>query len=182
MRLADLADNEFRIFVDKELRKDHPSTPPGERERLNGLAPQLREPDVLLRWITALEMMKASSETQLGAKRAETKKLHGSVTQEEYETKLRAYQGWKAGNVRFLNTVQDRLREARALRSRIFGQSAPTRLVEERNLASQAYIDLIRAVENHRDRVIAEYDEPSDADEELWENILPDKTTLTVAA
>jgi hypothetical protein len=118
-----------------------------------------------------LEIMKASSETQLGAKLAEIKKLHGKISQNEYESKLRTYQSWKAGNVRFLHSVQARLIEARALRVRQIGRTVPARLVEERNSVSQAYLNLVQAVETHRQTILTEYDDPTDADRTLWETL-----------
>ncbi len=170
MSLEELSDREFRDLVDRELRKDHPQTSPQEKQRLATLSPQLRSPEVINRWIMVLEIMKASSETQLGAKLAETKKLHGTMPQAEYEKRLRTYQGWKAGNVRFLHSVQARLLEARAIRTRLFGTQYPSRIVEERNAASQALASMIVAIETHRTKVLTEYD-PSDADEALWEAI-----------
>lgn len=156
MRLEKLSDEEFRDLVDKELRKDHPSTSAAERERLNSLSPDLRDPAVINRWIAVLEVMKASAETQLGAKRSELKKSHGRVTEAEYEERLRSHQGWRAGNLRFLNSVNQRLIEARYQRSET-----------EKNL--------VRAIEKHRQTVLAEYD-PTDADEALWAAAIKETT------
>jgi hypothetical protein len=170
VNLEDLSDLDFRDLVDRELRKDHPQTSPTEKQRLALLSPELRSPEVINRWIMVLEIMKASSETQLGAKLAETKKLHGTIPQAEYLKALRKYQSWKAGNVRFLHSVNARLVEARAIRTRLFGTTYPTRIVDERNKASQALNSLIRAIEMHRTTVLTEYD-PSDADEALWDAV-----------
>ncbi len=170
MNLEDMPDKEFRELVDKELRRDHPQTSLVEKQRLAEIVPLLRSPQVIDRWISVLEVMKASSETQLGAKLAEIKKFHGSITQDDYENKLRGFQSWKAGNLRFLHSVQQRLLEARATRIRLFGQTYPTRLAEERNTLSQTLTSLVRAVERHRETVLSEYD-PSEADETLWEAI-----------
>jgi hypothetical protein len=170
MNLEELSDKEFRDLVDKELRRDHPQTSQEEKRRLEEIVPMLRSPQVIDRWISVLEVMKASSETQLGAKLAEIKKFHGSITQSDYENKLRGFQSWKAGNLRFLHSVQQRLLEARATRIRLFGKNYPTRLAEERDRLSQTLLRLIRAVEIHRETVLREYD-PSDADEVLWEAI-----------
>lgn len=168
VKLEDLPDEEFRDLVDREIRKDHPNTSTAEKARLNALSPKLRYPTVIDRWIMVLEIMKASAETQLGAKRSELKKLHGRVSEEEYISRLRTYQGWKAGNVRFLNSVQQRLLEARWHRSRDLGAKIfPSRMVEERNQASQSVLVLAEAIESHRQTVLAEYD-PTEADEALW--------------
>lgn len=165
---GELSDKDFRDLVDRELRKEHPQTTPVERQRLNIATEQLRSSEVINRWVSVLEIMKSSVETQLGAKLSEIKKLHGTIPQSEYEAKLRVYQAWKPGTARFLHSVNQRLLEARAIRLRLFGVVSPTRLTEERNLASQSLLDLIRAVEIHRETVLGEYD-PTDADETLWE-------------
>lgn len=168
--LANVSDKEFQEVVDREIRKDHASTPADQRPYLNKLSMLLRHPDVVDRWIAALEIMKASSESQLGAKRAEIKKLHGTVSEDEYQSRLRQYEGWKAGNVRFLNVVHERLRHARYARSRQFVSLYPMQLVQERNYLSEVVTHLIRAIESHRSQVLAEYD-PTDADKKLWESI-----------
>lgn len=166
----ELSDKDFRDLVDQELRKEHPQTTPAERQRLTIAAEQLRSPEAINRWVSVLEIMKSSVETQLGAKLAEIKKLHGTIPQIDYEAKLRTYQAWKPGTARFLHSVNQRLLEARAIRLRLFGVLYPTRLTEERNLASQSLLDLIRAIEIHRQTVLEEYD-PTDADETLWETL-----------
>ena len=172
VKLADLPDADFRNLVDRELRKDHPSTPADEREYLKALSPKFRDPAVIDRWIFALEIMKASSETQLSAKRSDLKKTHGTIPDAEYQTRRRAYESWKAGNVRFLHSVQQRLLEARALRAVRFGQTYPYRLVEERNQTAQALVSLRKAIETHRATVLDEDYEPTDADTALWAAIL----------
>lgn len=170
VKLEDLPDDQFRELVDREIRKDHPSTPQADRARLNALSPKLRHPEVVNRWIMVLEVMKDSAETQLGAKRCELKKTHGVVSEKDYEERLRTYQGWKAGNVRFLNSVKARLLEARYTRTQHFGMMFPTRMIEERNRSSAAALLLVKAIESHRQTVLAEYD-PTEADEALWASI-----------
>lgn len=171
MSLANLSDKEFRDLVDQELRKEHPQTTAAERTRLSVASEQLRAPETINRWIAVLEVMKSSAETQLGAKRAEIKKLHGTIPQTDYEAKCRVYQGWKPGTMRFLHSVEQRLLEARADRMELFGYLYPARVTEERNTLSQHVLYLIEAVQVHRETVLAEYD-PTDADETLWETIL----------
>lgn len=170
VKLEDLSDNEFRDLVDREIRKDHPQTPRDEQARLNAISPKLRHPAVINRWVTALEIMKASAETQLGAKRSELKKLHGTISDEDYLERVRKYQGWKAGNVRFLNSVQQRLLEARYHRMRQFGIMFPTEVIAERNRASDAVLALIGAIQIHKMTVLGEYD-PTEADEALWASV-----------
>lgn len=167
VKLEDLPDAEFRRLVDREIRKDHPNTPRNEQARLNALSPKLRHPAVIGRWIMVLETMKASAETQLGAKLAELKKDHGKITEEEYKERRSQYLQWKAGNVRFLNSVQQRLLDARYARNKLFGSELPTRLVRERNSATESLVKIVEAVQSHRSVTLAEYD-PTEADEDLW--------------
>lgn len=171
-KLEDIPEGEFRDLVDRELRKDHPSISEQERAELNALAPRLRHPAVIDRWIGVLEIMKASSETQLGAKKSDLKKVYGTISMAEYQSRRRGYESWRAGNLRFLHTVQQRLLEARQIKTRIFGVSFPDRLAEERNAAAQALIEMRRAIANHKSEVLAQYDDPSDADTTLWATIL----------
>lgn len=168
--LDELSNEQFRELVDRELRKDHPSTSRGEHDYLVAMSVKLRDPAVLPRWISVLETMKASAETQLSAKRSDVKKLHGSISHKEYVAKLRAYESWRAGNVRFLHSVNSRLLEARYLRFQFYGLTFPERLTAERNWSSQALLQLIKAVEKHREHVLADYD-PTSADESLWEAV-----------
>lgn len=149
-KLEDLSDADFRDLVDRELRKDHPSTQTQERAELTAISERFRHPAVIDRWIMYLEIMKASSETQLSAKRSDLKKTHGTVSEAEYLTKRRAYEAWKAGNVRFLHSVQIRLIEARAIRAR-------------RDRAAMR-----KAIETHRAAATVENYEPEAHDLTLW--------------
>lgn len=180
-KLEELPDREFRELVDRELRKEHPHSDRDVAERcrrnrcrscqqIAAISPQLREPEVVGRWITLLEMMKASSETQLGAKRDELLKKHESMIHDEWLELKREFQGWRAGNVRFLNSVTSRLLEAREIRRRYFGAEYPTRAIEERNLASKNYLRLLSAITDHRNTVGDEY-EATEADQALWATI-----------
>lgn len=149
-RLMDLSDEAFRDLVDRELRKDHPSTPESERVELNGISEQFRRPAVIDRWISVLTIMKTSSETQLGARRSDLRKTYGTITDEEYQARRRAYESWRAGNVRFLHSVQQRLIEARSVKEKA--------LVET----------LLDAIETHRATTLGDDYDPTDADEALW--------------
>lgn len=178
-KLEDLSDKDFRELVEREIRKDIPSLTDTDRRMLRTVGNKLREPENVGRWITALERIKASSETQLGAKREDLLKqhdewvdgrgnVHPGLPHGEYLAKRREFQDWRAGNVRFLNRVKDRLFEARELQSRYFGAGYPTRAIQERNLASEAYMRLLSAIEAHRAATEAGPFEPTEDDHALW--------------
>lgn len=167
-KLEDLPDEEFRKLVDRELRRGHINTSPREQVELKTISQKLRHPAVIDRWISVLEIMKSSSEAQLGAKRSDLKKVHGTVPEAEYQSRLREYEAWRAGNVRFLNSVQERLIETRYVKLRLFGLEQPVRLEVERNQAMQALLTFKVAIESHRSTVLSEDYEPTDADTALW--------------
>lgn len=179
MNLEDLSDRDFRDLVEREIRKDLPSLSDDDKRMLQAVGRKLREPENVDRWITTLEQIKASSETQLGAKRLDLMKQHDDWTDErgrfhpalsngDYLAKKREFQDWRAKNVRFLNRVQERLLAARDLRRRYFGIEYPTRALQERNMASESYIRLLSAVEAHRVATENGDFEPTDDDRKLW--------------
>lgn len=158
-QMQELSDDIFRDLVNRELRKDHPAVlagDPEEKAYLESLSLLLRDPIILPRWITVLEVMKHSAETQLGSRRADVKKMHGTVSDEKYLELWRTYQSSRASNLRFLHTVQARLIQAKAMQ-----------VAEERVSTNLAKV-LIHAIENHRMNTLAEYDDPDEQDEILW--------------
>lgn len=164
--LLNFSEEEFRDIVDRELRKDQSALSQSEREDIYRLATQLRQPAVWTRWESALLAMKKSAETQLGARKSELKKLYGTIPINEYLKRRRGYENWRAGNMRFLNGVEDRLLELRSLRTRAWGH-LPHYLARERDDAARDAQSLLRAILVHRSRVEADYD-PTDADLRLW--------------
>lgn len=178
-KLQDLSDKDFRDLVEREIRKDVPSLTDADRQMLRVVSRKLREAENLGRWITTLEQIKASSETQLGARRDDLLKqhdewvdhlgnVHRALTHSEYLAKKREFQAWRAANVRFLNRVQDRLLEARELRTRYFGAGYPTRAIQERNVASEAYMRLLSAIEMHRETTEGGEFQATEEDLALW--------------
>lgn len=164
-KLEELPDDEFHKLVDQELRRTHSNTPEHEQRYLNTIADKLRHPAVIDRWIMELSIMKASAETQLGARRADLKKIHGTVPEGDYQSRKRAFDSWRAGNMRFLHSVQQRLLEARYERAKMHSQTT----------ATQESLDMFRrAIENHRAQVLSEDYEPTDADTSLW-SVVPEE-------
>lgn len=162
--LATVSDEEFRRFVDEDVRrsqpvKDHSTGRKRDRTaaeiaELEEIHQELRSPEVLERWYNCLLLAKKSVEAQLGAKRAD---LNARRDRSNYDELQLEFNRWKAGTLRFLNAVEEKLLEARSLRYR-------------------TYVPQLRsAIESHRQAVLNDQ-EPEPADERLW-SVLKDLPT-----
>jgi hypothetical protein len=108
----------------------------------------LRSPLNVRRWEDELKRIKKSVESQLGAKRDETR--NAKLSQSDVDTQYKAFLQWRAGAKRFLGAVEDRVIEANTLS----GQG-----------------NLMKAIRDHQ-KWMTEHDfDSSEADVELWSNI-----------
>lgn len=147
--LATVTDEEFRKYVDSDIRRAQPGRSPDEIAALERIHQELRSPAVIERWYTSLLLMKKSVEAQLGAKKAE---LAAKRNQASYSDLQVEFNRWKAGTLRFLNAVEEKLLEARSLRYRLY----LPRLQD--------------AIAEHRQAVLGDDEDfvPEPADERLW--------------
>lgn len=184
-RLADLnmdvyalSDAEFRFVADQDVRRDHPRLTERDREILTVLGPQLRQAENLDRWYNALVVMKRSAESQLGARREDVKKLYGEVAEEKYLERLRRFREWRAGNLRFLNGVEERLAECRRLRAEEFGGKLPAivEVLHERITGLASLYE--HSIAEHKRLTLADGLEPSEADEHLWARLGSDRNPI----
>jgi len=169
--LYELEDKEFQFVVDQELRKDHLSKSPQSREILQSISSRLREPDVLDRWYFALLAIKNSAESQLGARRADLKSSYGVVTLEEYLEKKRRHENWKGGTLRFLSACTARILECRMLRQREFVGNLPNMLEHLRTETMELAIQYETSIVRHKQIVVDNGMEATEADEELWSSV-----------
>lgn len=163
-----LSDDEFRNLVDKDIRRDHPDMSMEERGILARLSPQLRQQENLDRWHSILVEMKKSAETQLGARKADLKKFYGTIGKDKYETRLRGFLRWRAGTLRFLNGVEERLAECRRLRTYEFGGKLPGLLESLREQITQVAVTYEDQIIAHKRQTLADGLEPSPFDQHLW--------------
>lgn len=166
-----LSDEEFRLLVDKEIRREHPDTTVPERQLLEKVAPQLRYPENLDRWYSMLVEMKKSVETQLGARRSDVRKLYGTLDPKKYDERLRTFQRWRGGTLRFLNGVEERLSECRRLRGVEFGGKLPRILEVLQERITETAVAYEAAISDHKRRTLADDLEPSEFDQLLWSTL-----------
>lgn len=133
----------------------------------------LREPEVLSRWHDTLISMKRNVEAQLT-----TNKSEQSLRQAEFFALGAAgrvpwlqYRGnaekWRQGAIRFKNGVEDRLAEAKRLRSTVNRDQYVTILITERDAAMAEVYRLRNAILEHKAQVEREEDDEM-TDDRLW--------------
>ncbi len=163
--LSALSDEAFNQIVNQDVRGTLTSA----------TSQLLRDPRVVERWYVHLVSLKRSVESQLCANRAELlqKQLDyvglGAKGNPLWIEAQATAAKWRAGAVRFKNGVEDRLDEARTLRSKTRADSTITILIEERERAIRNLTNLRRSILEHRehdcdDRCV----DDCVADDQLW--------------
>lgn len=131
----------------------------------------LRTPKVVDRWAATLVWMNrkndgvlASRKSQIAAKRAELL-AQGAKGREAWLAESATYEQSRVSTLRFKDTLEGALREARDLQLRY---STPGYVASrEGRRARQDLDDVLELVRQHRD-TFPEDDEPSDTDRALW--------------
>jgi hypothetical protein len=189
-RLLAMNKDKFQAVVDRDLRRRQ--NPDDRRAELESRA--LRTPAVVDRWLAALTGASKSVEGQLAARaldydaeRAELQLLiaqfedrvaEGGKLSDDDERELRAarrrlfeiraeYSRSRAGTMRFKSGLDEWIVEATSIRNSLRDRLYDTVVTEERNRLAERVRALEEAIRSHRD-AFPEEDEPTDADEDLW--------------
>lgn len=156
--------------VNAELREFLP--PPGPRQtqekhrppsepRAEAMYEALQDPALVERWFAELTTTKRRIERQLASKASE---LISQEIDPNYDRLRREHHRWRAGVLRFLNATEDRIDVARVLTGRYHMSARAEAVKADRNALSERYVELVNAVERHRERNLA----PDDVDNELY--------------
>lgn len=166
--LAGLSREDFRRAVEDDMKG---KLSPAEAESLR------TDPELVGRWHSTLVQMKRSIESQIAAKRAETKAdkqrlLIDGIPQSDprFLQIDESFNRWYAGVSRFKHGVETTLVEANDVRNRVFDRISEILAIQERNKAFQL-ADLYReAIEAHRDHQCTDDcdEQGCPADEDLW--------------
>lgn len=162
--LVSLSDEAFNEIVNADVR--------GTADEHTSHA--LRDPMVVGRWYDTLVSLKRSVEAQLTAnrgeqagKQAEFLRL-GPSGKPMWLQSQAAADKWRQGAIRFKNGVEDRMAEAKRLRSTIERDSYIRILIQERDQAVKEAMRLRTAILEHKTAVELDRDEPEDIDDRLW--------------
>lgn len=164
--LTVLSDEAFNDIVNADVR--------GTVDKETSSA--LRDPAVLSRWYDTLLSLKRSVEAQLTANRGEqsTKQaefLHLGAAGRPLWLQFRGQsEKWRQGAIRFKNGVEDRLAEAKRLRSTTDRDSYVSILIHERDAAMAEMYRLRTAILEHKNAVEREEDD-EEVDDRLWASI-----------
>lgn len=162
--LTSLSDEAFNEIVNADVR--------GTADEQTSLA--LRDPMVVDRWYDTLASLKRSVEAQLTANRGEQAAKQaeflrmGPSGKAMWLQSRAAAEKWRQGAIRFKNGVEDRMAEARRLRSHLDQNSYVRILARERDNAVKETMRLRSAIVKHRAAVELDQDEQDDIDERLW--------------
>ena len=135
---------------------------------------KLREPENAERWYSTLVHLKRNVEAQFAsnaadrvAKQAECL-TRGEKGRVEYLHFLAGQERWRAGALRFLHGLEDKISEARIHRSALHSEQHASTALLQRDMLMRELIDLRSGIIQHRKSVLADDDEEGDPDDALW--------------
>lgn len=155
--LIGLSDDDFLAVVNADVRFDRGGLP-------NEAIEALRSPENVDRWHRTLLSLKRNVEAQMISKRAELAVSYvqaldtGDMT--NYLKERAVMLTWRQGACRFRNGLEDRIAEAKA--------------IQENNALS--FMTLRQAIITHKEAILADPDDGTDADGELWKVLDSDGT------
>jgi hypothetical protein len=138
------------------------------------VAKALRSPEVIDRWHDALVSSLRTLHARLGANQADQVALaaeytgKGSKGRTQWLATKAELLNRRKGLIRVKNGVEDRLAEAKRIRSKYRAESHITKALSERNRALKELQTIRHAIEQHRAAVDGVEEPDGDADEVLW--------------
>lgn len=157
--LEEMSPDEFAEIVEADIRN----------ELDDDTAEALRSPECSDRWYHALVAIKKRVETSLGSRRSHLSGSLETLPTEKARTELARFHSWRGNTMTFLRHVEERIQEARDIRSLHHQASFSMFLTQERDIMVEAYRNVLHEVERHRERLLSDDGlEPSPADIELW--------------
>lgn len=183
-RLLELNNVEFRTVVDSETRsrltpaveqliEPHllPPAPTGayakrERDpRVFALAEALADPAVVERWFIDLTAIKRNVEGQIASKKAE---LLAKRTAPNYATLTDEYNLWRAGVLRFINAIGDRIVDARKILNLHLVTERARQIETDRDKLGFQVDSLRKAIARHKAATEKNFADVTTADTDLW--------------
>jgi hypothetical protein len=165
LKLSDLSDDSFDDIVNQDTR--------GALDSVTSAA--LREPENLDRWYDMLLTLKRRVEAQLAANRGEQAAKQAEYLSLGDQGKMlwlrykASNEKWRQGAIRFKNGLEDKLAEAKRLRSQASTETYPALVTKERDTAIKQVMRLRSAIVEHKIATIHEQGDQDDIDGRLWD-------------
>lgn len=176
-----VVDAEIRLRMDDDIlvilkgllpqadvaKRERGKAPPPDA-RIDALAAALRDPDAVERWYSTLCTTKRRIERQIAAKHSE---LVSKESDPNFPTLRQQYHHWRAGVLRLINAIDDRIDVARELTDRFHVSSRNEAIEQDRNELGRQVETLLGAIRRHKDATQADLLEATSADEALWRHL-----------